>query len=346
MGVDGYAKMVCRSARTESANIENLRVAQTFGTDLVECVGNAVTCEVCAQFRGRVFSVSGDDKRYPPLRGSANSPLREGYDLIHPNCRCEFRAYFEALHTPEENETKRKFSNRPFEGDKRTDAQRRAYQEWQTVQRRAIDERYRYNEMKSVLGKDMQYADLPSLRRALRSDKDSLAYKKSHYAVRDYRQYERWKEVIGKENLPENLADFQELKYNNADKFEKLKGFKNYKTDNPEASQKDYGKVLKLKERGIKGNIHIPPVMISNVEELDFDDYHINVKREHNVTKEEAISFIKDAKATVVKWSGQSLNYYCDRGAVYILNGKFRTAFHSKQFDDVSKIIMEVLNDE
>ena len=226
VGVDKYATMVCRSARTESANAENLRIAKAFDTDLVECVGNAVTCEVCAQYRGRVFSVSGKDKRYPPLRDGINSPLKNGYDLIHPNCRCEFRAYFEALHSDEENEAKRKFSNRPFEGDKRTAEQARAYQEWQTISRRAIDEQYRWNEMAAVLGKDNPYADIGALRRALRSDKDSFAYKKSHYAVRDYRQYQRWKSVLDNDNAPKSLADFQDLKYNNNDKFELLTDYK------------------------------------------------------------------------------------------------------------------------
>ncbi|MEG1529008.1 MAG: phage minor capsid protein, partial [Clostridia bacterium] len=193
VGVDKYATMVARSARTESANAENMKLSSVFGTDLVECVGNAVTCDVCAQFRGRVFSISGNDKRYPPLRDGANSPLKNGYDLIHPNCRCEFRSYFEALHSDKDNDSKQKFSNRSFNGDKRTMAQAKAYQNWQIVQRRAITEQSRFNEMRSVLGSDMQYADIGALRRALRSDKDSFSYKKSHYAVRDYKQYERWK---------------------------------------------------------------------------------------------------------------------------------------------------------
>lgn len=224
VGVDKYATMVCRSARTESANAENLRIAKTFGTDLVECVGNAVTCDVCAQFRSRVFCVSGDDKRYPPLRDGVNSPLKNGYDLIHPNCRCEFRAYFEALHSEEEKEAKRKFSNRPFEGDKRTAEQARAYQEWQTINRRAIDEQSRWNEMAAVLGKDMPYADIGALRRALRSPQDSFAYKKSHYAVRDYKQYRRWTRRLSRgPYMPKSLADFQDLKYNKIDKFEVLK---------------------------------------------------------------------------------------------------------------------------
>lgn len=225
VGVDKYATMVCRSARTESANAENIRISKTFGTDLVECVGNAVTCGVCAQFCGRVFSISGKDKRYPPLRDGVNSPLKNGYDLIHPNCRCEFRAYFEALHSDEENELKRRFSNRPFTGDARTTEQARAYQEWQAVNRRAIDEQRRWNEMQVVLGKDNPYKDIGALRRALRSDEESFAYKKSHYAVRDYNQYERWKSILGKENVPETLADFQDLKYNKTDKFDVLQNY-------------------------------------------------------------------------------------------------------------------------
>lgn len=229
VGVDKYATMVCRSARTESANAENIRISKAFGTDLVECIGNDVTCEVCAQYRDRVFSVSGEDKRYPPLRDGPNSPLKNGYDLIHPNCRCEFRAYFEALHSEEENEAKRKFSNRPFEGDKRTTEQARAYQEWQTVQRQAIDEQRRWNEMQAVLGKDNLYKDIGALKRALRSDKESFTYKKSHYAVRDFKQYERWKNILGEENMPKNLAEFQDLKYNNTDKFEELREVKEYR---------------------------------------------------------------------------------------------------------------------
>ncbi|MDE5602256.1 MAG: phage minor capsid protein [Clostridia bacterium] len=215
--------MICRSARTESANAENLRISKVFGTDLVECIGNAVTCSVCAQYRGRVFSVSGNDKRYPPLRDGVNSPLKNGYDIIHPNCRCEFRAYFEALHSKEENEAKRKFSNRPFDGDKRTVEQAKAYQELQRLNRQAVEEQSRWNDMQALLGKDMPYKNMASFSKALRSPKDSIEYMKSHYAVRDYRQYQRWKNIVGEDKMPQNLADFQELKYNKTDDYCALK---------------------------------------------------------------------------------------------------------------------------
>lgn len=344
VGVDKYANMVCRSARTESANAENLRIAKSFGTDLVECIGNAVTCEVCAQYRGRVFSVSGQDKRYPPLREGANSPLKNGYDLIHPNCRCEFRPYFEALHSETENEAKRKYSNRPFEGDKRTTAQAKAYQEWQAINRRAIDEQSRWNEMQSVLGKDMSYKDIGALRRALRSDKDSFAYKKSHYAVRDFKQYERWKNIIGEENIPKSLAEFQDLKYNNNDRFEWLKSFKEYRTDNPRATQSDYKKVVRLQEAGIKGEIHIPPREIDDISKYGFDDEHINVERKHNVTEQEAKQFINNAVVTITKWNGKFERFYSYDGAAYVdmEHSIIRTAYKPDEFKSDTKTILEI----
>ncbi len=225
VGVDKYASMVCRSARTESANTENLRISKAFGTDLVECVGSSVTCKVCAQYRGRVFSISGEDKRYPPLRDGANSPLKNGYDVIHPNCRCEFRPYFETLHSEEENGEKRKFSNRPFDGDKRTEAQAKAYQQRQAENRRALEEQSRWNELQALLGKDNPYTNLSSMRRALDADKDSFAYKASHNIKDDYAQYKEWTDIVGQENMPKSLAEFQELKYNDNDKFDLLRNY-------------------------------------------------------------------------------------------------------------------------
>lgn len=39
----------------------------------------------------------------------------------------------------------------------------------------------------------------------------------------DKKQYERYKDVLGKENVPKTFADFQDMKYNNSDKWESLK---------------------------------------------------------------------------------------------------------------------------
>lgn len=57
------------------------------------------------------------------------------------------------------------------------------------------------------------------MRRALNADKDSFAYKASHNIKDDYAQYKEWTDIVGQENMPKSLAEFQELKYNDNDKF-------------------------------------------------------------------------------------------------------------------------------
>ncbi len=192
----------------------------------------------------------------------------------------------------------------------------------------------------------MQYANLGSLRRALRANENSLAYKKSHYAIRDYQQYQRWKSVIGEKNMPSSLAEFQELKYNKDGQFNELKAYKEYVTVNPKATKADYKKVIVLKEKGIKGDIHIPPQEIDIVK-LDFDNEHINIERKHGVTESEAKQFIKEAKVSISKWNGKYENYFSKNGAVYvdIENRIIRTTFMPKQFDDQTKNIVEVVDE-
>ena len=187
------------------------------------------------------------------------------------------------------------------------------------------------------------FADIGALRRALRSPHNSFAYKKSHYAIRDYKQYQRWTRILGKENMPENLADFQELKYNDNSKFEQLKAFKEYRGDNPKATRADYQRVIELKDAGIKGMIHIPPLALDNVDDLEFDYYHANVESGHNVTREEAVSFIKNAKVSVTVWNGEYERYYSVDGASYynVILGNIRTAFKSTQYKGDAVIINE-----
>lgn len=222
-----YAAMVARSARMETANTTHIAYAKENGTDLVQCIGPYETCEVCAQYVDRVFSISGKDKRYPSLYDTA---LKKGYNIIHPNCRHEFIPFFEEQHTKEENDKLREQSNRPFE-DSRTMRQKNAYDLKQATNRKVWNELLSYEKAKSALGKDMPYKTLSAYRRAHRKGEDSFDYKKSHNLLKDYEQYGRWKKVLGDKEMPETLAEFQEMKYNNSKKFDELK----YKKDATQA---------------------------------------------------------------------------------------------------------------
>ena len=167
-----YAAMLARTSRIETDNINGFMSALEDGTDLVQCIGQSPTCELCAIYRGRVFSITGKSKDYPPLYDGENSPLRDGYNAIHPNCRCQFIPYYPELETNEQVEIDKARSNEPFV-DNRTKQERDEYAAWQATNRKLWSEQAEYERMKSVLGDEMPYKTLAGFRRARRAYYDS-----------------------------------------------------------------------------------------------------------------------------------------------------------------------------
>lgn len=220
-----YAAMVARTARAESQTEYHLSIAKDTGTNLVKCIGNSVTCAVCAQYQNRVYCIDGNDKRFPSLYEGQNAPLRHGYKVIHPNCRCEFIPYYAEMQTPEQLQNDIRQSNRPWK-DSRTMRQKNDYQAWQAKNRQYRDELNEYYAMKNTLGNDMPYKTIGSFRRAVRSDDLPPNIKKFRYKKRDNAQYARWKKILGNGEMPDTLDKFQELKYNKTEQYEALKARK------------------------------------------------------------------------------------------------------------------------
>ena len=52
------------------------------------------TCELCAPYQGRIYSISGKDERFPRLFDTA---FAGGYANIHPNCQHVVTPYIEAF---------------------------------------------------------------------------------------------------------------------------------------------------------------------------------------------------------------------------------------------------------
>ena len=176
---------------------------------------------------------------------------------------------------------------------------------------------------------------------------EALKVKKLKNRRADEEQYERYKKRLGKENVPETLDMWQEKKYTDDEWWTDTKGFYRYKGENPKADRKAYECATELKERGVRGDIHIPPKEI-DISELGFDDNHVNAESEHKVTEEEAKAFVKNAKMSHTVWQEQYENYYSEEGAAYVNvedeNNKFiRTAYKREQFEGEPEIIMEVL---
>lgn len=167
-----------------------------------------------------------------------------------------------------------------------------------------------------------------------------------HNRAADREQWKRYIKRLGKENIPETLEKFQEMKYNdNKAEYESLQGFYRYKNFNPQSSRNDYNCVQEIKEYIPRGSFHIPAKDI-DVTKLDFDDNHINAEREHNITRREAEGYISNAKISHTVWNGQYERYYSSDGAAYvsIKQNRIRTAFGKEEFDENTNKILEVLN--
>ena len=106
-------------AEGNKARIEG---AIQLGYDLVETTTHHPTCEKCAIFQGRIYSISGNDKRFPPL----SVVFLEGTYCIHKGCKHVFLPWVESMHTKEEIEEAIAFSNRPFT-DPRTQQEKDDY---------------------------------------------------------------------------------------------------------------------------------------------------------------------------------------------------------------------------
>ena len=104
--------------------------------------------------------------------------------------------------------------------------------------------------------------------------------------------------------------------------------------------------IKSAKENRIKGVVSVEPKAL-NLEKYSFDDAHINAQREHNVEREEAEQFMRDALVSITRWNGRFVNFYGEKGAVYIDKEKkvIRTAFKKEEFDEkINNFIKVVLN--
>lgn len=138
-----YAAMAARTATAEAQNRAKLAQAREWGCDLVRCTTHHPTCEVCAQYQGRVYALTreaangtykgpnNEPLHFPLLYGTA---LVRGYETIHPNCRHRFTLLPARAYTPAELAGMSRRSMRPF-ADARGDAERKAYAQEQAARR-------------------------------------------------------------------------------------------------------------------------------------------------------------------------------------------------------------------
>jgi hypothetical protein len=76
---DSYAKLIARTRTREATSQGTINTSLRYGVDLVQWDTHSEICEYCAQYAGRVYSISGLNPDFPYLKEMP--PL-------HPNCKC------------------------------------------------------------------------------------------------------------------------------------------------------------------------------------------------------------------------------------------------------------------
>ncbi len=231
--VDKYAAMLARTTRAETENLSMIQQALHEGIDLVECDIVSPTCDSCAVYQGRVYSISGNDSRYPALYKTA---FKSGYSIIHPNCRHSWSPYHVELYSEEERRQALERSNRTWKPDgdgrvfQQTEQARAEYSKGQQLMRQWNAEIVEYERMKAYYaeqGQEPPYKSLGAFRREVRKphEKQSPAMRAWKRHVPDKQQYERWKGIVGERYMPKTVDEFQQIKYNRdrQQEFEKLR---------------------------------------------------------------------------------------------------------------------------
>lgn len=149
VGLDSYTAMVARSTTREAGNLARENQLTENGYDLMMMTEHYPTCEACAVLQGRVYSISGRDKRFPPLSRAFPS----GYRNVHPNCRHVMTYWIEEMQSPEEIRAALARSNAPFT-DNRSDEEIALYSKQQADSRRMRADRSQFERYRQRLGED------------------------------------------------------------------------------------------------------------------------------------------------------------------------------------------------
>ncbi len=203
------------------ANKDNLSDLISKGIKLVTASTHADCSERCAKWQGKVYSLDGtsgvtdDGRSYQPIENAINVPYvtKAGKvymnGLLGFNCRHYVEQYRKGVRFPKVSEA---LERKEYEITKKQRYMEKQIRDWKTraiyfkgVDKKAYKEAQ--NKVSDLYDKYMQF-----------SRENNRAY----YPVRtkifnnekDYIEYNKFINFLGKSNVPENIDKFKEIKYN------------------------------------------------------------------------------------------------------------------------------------
>ena len=147
--ISAYAETVARSIVAETQNTCVKNVMKENNHDLVKMSTHYTACPVCVPYEGRVYSLSGKDKRFPSIK---NVPgYSAGYNNIHPRCSHRISPYIEKYNDVAKDIRN---SNKPFDIPKEKEASVNQYYEEQQKKAVLRNNKKQYEKIKIALGEE------------------------------------------------------------------------------------------------------------------------------------------------------------------------------------------------
>lgn len=146
--LDFYSETITRTKLSSARTTAHANHYEEVGNEYYSIHGAYDTCDECAAYRDIIFTMTGDDDRFPYLDPKEAIPF-------HPNCKCGIRPeLIDNLSGSEIERLSKQGATFNPDVDKRTKAQRKAYDNDQTAKRKAREELKQYNNIVARLGKE------------------------------------------------------------------------------------------------------------------------------------------------------------------------------------------------
>ena len=318
---EAYVNMAMRTTSGSVANEMQTARCKDYGINLIEIDAHSGARPKCAKDQGKIFDLNNKSGTTEDLNGKKikyypwnSSSYGEPDGILGINCGHHKFPFVPGVHI-----------QRYFPTDD-MDANNKLYK--QTQVQRALERDVRKQKRECMLYDELE---------------DTEAFEES--AVKLKEKEAKLKHYVDQhDNLHRRKDREQVVGFDKRISAEAIGANKKIQKKLAEKAKTDKIK-SEMKVAGLRGEIDLNPI-IPNVNELSFDDEHINEQRKHNVSEEEAKRFIQNAKFSTTRWNGKFTNYYSDEGSAFVDNetNNIKTAFKKEQYDDSARGAMEVYN--
>lgn len=318
-----------RAVRTSVSQTEGQIVEQylkDYNHDLVDTSAHAGARMRHVPWQGRRFSYSGNDTRYPSF--FEETEYGDPAGLKGYNCRHSFFPAYDFM-PPAYSEAQLKEmaeASVTYNGEKILLCDANQMQ-------RAYERKIRRTKRELIGLDELRLQQPDNLQAKAEFDKKAMRLKKQRDKLSDFLKQTGLKQDHGKE---------WELGFDRSLAQKAVWGAKRELT---KQTERDIIKEIRKIKGFTTGDIHLKPTKI-DVTALSYNEKHVNIEHERNISKEMAISFIKNARISITKRNGITENYFGTEGAAYVnpIEMEIKTAYAKDRFDENVDALMEVLN--